>query len=222
MISKGNASLEAKVYSELQDAILTGKFEKGEALTELSLSEKLGVSRTPVRGALGRLSDDGLVELIPNRGAVVVGITKEDLIDIYKIRMRLEGLASAMAAQNITDECKKKLSETVALSEFYIQRRDPERLKELDTIFHHTIYEASGSRMIERILSDLHRNTKAYRRRSLCVPGRVPKMMEEHKEILSAILSGNAEEAERLTSAHIAHAMENMLSLLGESSEKQE
>ena len=222
MIHQGSASLEARVYNELQDAILSEQFKKGESLTEHFLTEKLGVSRTPVRSALQRLSEEGLVSLIPNRGAVVIGITKEDLVDIYKIRMRLEGLASAMAAQNITDECKKKLLETVALSEFYIQRRDPERLKELDTIFHHTIYEASGSRMIERILSDLHRNTKAYRRRSLCVPGRVPKMMEEHKEILSAILSGNAEEAERLTSAHIAHAMENMLSLLGESSEKQE
>ena len=153
MIHQGSASLEARVYNELQNAILSEEFKKGESLTEHFLTEKLGVSRTPVRSALQRLAEEGLVSLIPNRGAVVIGITKEDLVDIYKIRMRLEGLASAMAAQNITDEYKKKLSETVALSEFYIQRRDPERLKELDTLFHHMIYEASGSRMIERILS---------------------------------------------------------------------
>ena len=104
MINKGTASLEARVYSELQDAILMGEFKKGEALTEISLSERLGVSRTPVRGALSRLYDDGLVELIPNRGAVVIGITKEDLIDIYRIRMRLEGLASSMAAEKITEK----------------------------------------------------------------------------------------------------------------------
>ena len=76
------------------------------------------------------------------------------------------------------------------------------------------IYEASGSRMIERILSDLHSNTKAYRRQSLCVPGRLSKTLEEHKEILNAILTGNAAEAEALTSAHIERALENMLLVL--------
>ena len=217
MIHQGSASLEARVYSELQDAILSEQFKKGESLTEHFLTEKLGVSRTPVRSALQRLAEEGLVSLVPNRGAVVIGITKEDLVDIYKIRMRLEGLASSMAAKKITDEDKQKLSETLALSEFYIQRGDTEHIKELDTVFHRTIYEASGSRMIERILSDLHRNTKAYRRQSLCVPGRLPKMMEEHREILDAVFSGNAEEAERLTSEHIAHALENMLTVLGES-----
>ena len=95
-----------------------------------------------------------------------------------------------------------------------------EHIKELDTVFHRTIYEASGSRMIERILSDLHRNTKAYRRQSICVPGRLEKMMEEHREILSALLSGSAEEAEQLTSAHIAHALENMLTVLREAAEE--
>ena len=216
MIRQGSASLEARVYNELREALLCGQFKKDEWLTEHMLTQKLGVSRTPVRSALQRLAEDGLVSLIPNKGAVVIGITKEDIIDIYRIRMRLEGLASAMAAKKITEEEKRQLSENVALSEFYIQRGDTEHIKELDTVFHRTIYEASGSRMIARILSDLHRNTKAYRRRSIGVPGRSDKMMEEHREILSAVLSGNAEEAERLTSAHIERAMENMLVVLAE------
>ena len=214
MISKGNASLEAKVYSELQDAILTGKFKKGEALTELSLSEKLGVSRTPVRGALGRLSDDGLVELIPNRGAVVVGITKEDLIDIYKIRMRLEGLASSMAAKKITEKEKQELIDTAELSEFYIKKNDGEHIKELDTQFHQTIYRACGSRMLEKVLSDLHRNIKAYRKVSLTSPGRAERSAEEHRLILNAIISGDSEEADRLTSLHVEHALANMLNTI--------
>ena len=178
MISKGTASLEAKVYSELQDAILMGRFKKGEALTELALSEKLGVSRTPVRGALSRLSEEGLVELIPNRGAVVIGITREDLVDIYRIRMRLEGLASAMAAEKITNQEKKELIETAELSEFYIKKNDGEHIKELDTQFHQTIYKACGSRMLEKVLSDLHRNIKAYRKVSLTSHGIAEKSAE--------------------------------------------
>ncbi|MBQ2989497.1 MAG: GntR family transcriptional regulator [Clostridia bacterium] len=214
MIRQGSASLEARVYNEIREAILSEEFKKGEWLTEHMLTQKLGVSRTPVRSALQRLAEDGLVSMTPNRGAAVIGITREDLVDIYRIRMRLEGLASAMAAEKITDEQKRKLAETVELSEFYIQKQDTERIKELDTAFHRMIYEASGSRMIERILSDLHSNTKDYRRQSLCVPGRLSKTLEEHKEILNAILTGNAAEAEALTSAHIERALENMLLVL--------
>ena len=214
MISKGTASLEAKVYSELQDAILMGRFKKGEALTELALSEKLGVSRTPVRGALSRLSEEGLVELIPNRGAVVIGITREDLVDIYRISMRQEGLASAMAAEKITNQEKKELIETAELSEFYIMKHDGEHIKELDTQFHQTIYKACGSRILEKVLTDLHRNIKAYRKVSLTSPGRAEKSAEEHREILNAIIRGDSGEADRLTSLHVEHALTNMLTAI--------
>ena len=219
MIRQGSASLEARVYNEVREALLCGQFKKGEWLTEHMLTQKLGVSRTPVRSALQRLAEDGLVSLTPNRGAVVIGIAKEDIVDIYRIRMRLEGLASAMAAEKITDEAKQKLSENVALFEFYVQRQDTEHIEELDTAFHSMIYEASGSRTLERILTDLHSNTKAYRSQSLCVPGRLARTLEEHKEILGAILTGNAEKAEKLTSAHIECAMQNMLVILAENEE---
>lgn len=216
MIHKGNASLEAKVYIELQDAILSDQLKKGEALTETMLSEKLGVSRTPVRSALQRLAEDGLVKIVPNRGAVVLGVTKEDILDIYRIRMRLEGLASAMAAEKMSDEDKKKLAETLELSEFYLQKNSTEHLKELDTSFHRMIYEASGSRTLARILSDLHLNTKGYRRISLAIPGRLERTAEEHRGILNAILAGDAAEADRLTSEHIEHALANMLTALSD------
>jgi len=219
MIRQGSASLEVRVYNEVKEALLSGQYQKGEWLTEHMLTQKLGVSRTPVRSALQRLAEDGLVSLTPNRGAVVIGIAKEDIVDIYRIRMRLEGLASAMAAEKVTQETKQKLSETVALFEFYAQRQDTERIEELDTVFHSMIYEASGSRTLQRILTDLHSNTKAYRTQSLCIPGRRLKTLEEHKEILNAILTGDAERAESLTSAHIECAMENMLLVLAEKEE---
>ena len=212
MIIDGNiASREEQVRATLEEEILTGKLTGGTSLTEQSLSKRLGVSRTPIRAALHKLSEEGLVSIVPNKGAVVVGVSRDDLIDIYNMRMRLEGLASATAASRITPEDLAALRESVELAEAYIKDNDPERLKTLDTEFHSIIYRASGSRMLNKTLSELHRNITSYRKMSLSVPGRLENSVREHREILEAIESGNAELADRLTSRHVAAALENML-----------
>ncbi len=204
-------SLEEKVFLQLEEEILAEKLTRGTALGEIALSERLGVSRTPIRSALHRLAEEGLVETITNRGAVVVGINRDDLVDIYRIRVRLEGLASATAAERISEEGLREIAESVELAEFYINKKDTERLKELDSAFHETIYRESGNRLLFKTLSELHRKIKAYRKRSLSVPGRLEHSVYEHKEILEAIAAGNAREADRLTSLHIERALENML-----------
>lgn len=204
-------SLEEQVFSSLEEEILTGKLTRGTALGESALSERLRVSRTPVRAALARLAEDGLVESAANKGAVVVGITKDDLIDIYRIRMRLEGLASLLAAEKISHEGLKNLSDFVELSEFYIKKQDAEKLKELDSEFHETIYRETGNRLLCKTLSELHRKIKTYRKLSLSVPGRLEKSVTEHREIYEAIASKNGELADKLTSLHIERALENML-----------
>ena len=209
-----SASLEEKVFQTLEEEILSGELEKGESLTEISLSKRLGVSRTPIRGALHRLKEDGLVEIAPNKGAVVLGVDEDDLIDIYKVRNRLEGLASASAAKSISEEDLKKLRESVELSEFYISRGDTEKVKELDTAFHQMIYKSSGNRQLESILTELHRKIKTYRKLSLSVSGRIEKSIAEHREILLAIENGDAELADRLTACHIERALENLISAL--------
>ena len=211
IIDNKTASLEEQVTSTLEAEILTGKLAAGTALTEQSLSKRLGVSRTPIRAALHTLAEEGLINLIPNKGAVVVGVTREDLIDIYKIRMRLEGLASALAAERISREDLSTLRESVELAEFYISKNDAEHLKELDTQFHAIIYRASGNRMLNKTLSELHRNITSYRKMSLAVPGRLERSVGEHREILAAIEERDAERADRLTSAHVEAALENML-----------
>lgn len=211
IIDKKTASLEEQVTETLEAEILTGKLAAGASLTEQSLSVRLGVSRTPIRAALHTLAEEGLINLIPNKGAVVVGVTREDLIDIYRIRMRLEGLASALAAQRISPEELATLRESVELAEFYISKNDAERLKELDTQFHAIIYRASGNRMLNKTLSELHRNITSYRKMSLAVPGRLERSVGEHREILAAIEERDAERADRLTSAHVEAALENML-----------
>lgn len=211
IVDSKSQSLEEMVYSRLEEEILTGELTPGTSLGEIALSERLGVSRTPIRGALHRLSEEGLVEIIPNKGATVVGINIDDLIDIYRLRERLEGLASALATERITDEEINELSETVDLAEFYIKRQDTEHIKELDTAFHSIIYKASGSRFLSRTLSELHKKIKSYRKRSLAVPGRLEKSEKEHREILDAIKAKDAELADRLTSLHVRRALDNML-----------
>ncbi len=203
-------SLEEQVFRQLEEDIISGFYKKGESLTELGVCARLEVSRTPVRSALHRLAEEGLVSIAPNRGAVVVGVTQDDLTDSYKIRMRLEGLASRMATERLTDEIKDELINVVELSEFYVAKKDVERVKELDTEFHALIYRASGNRMLSKILGELHRNVRAYRKKSLGVPGRIESSVTEHREILSAMLAGDADEADRLTSRHIERAMENL------------
>ena len=215
IIDNKTASLEEQVTATLESEILTGTLASGTALTEQSLSKRLGVSRTPIRAALHTLAEEGLIDLVPNRGAVVVGVTREDLIDIYKIRMRLEGLASALAAERISREDLATLRESVELAEFYISRNDAEHLKELDTQFHAIIYRASGNRMLNKTLSELHRNIISYRKMSLSVPGRLERSVGEHREILKAIEAGDAERADSLTCAHVAAALENMLTTVG-------
>lgn len=211
IINETTKSLEERVYILLEESILTGEYKRGDALTEMALSKKLGVSRTPIRSALHRLAEDGLIELTPNRGAVVMGVTNDDIVDIYKIRMRLEGLASAMAAERIDKEQIKRLRETVELSEFYLGKCDVEKVKELDTEFHGIIYKASGNRLLCKILSELHGQTRSYRRVALAVPGRLEKTIEEHKKILTAIESEDAASADELTSLHVENAMNNMI-----------
>lgn len=210
-----NLSLEEQVFRTLEEEIISGVYAAGESLTELGLSAKLGVSRTPVRSALHRLAEDGLVSIAPNRGAMVVGVTLDDLIDTYKIRIRLEGLASRMATERLTPKDKSELTNAVELAEFYVSKEDTEHLKELDTVFHGIIYRASGNRMLSKILGELHRNIRAYRKKSLEVPGRLKQSVREHREILDAMLAGDANRADELTSKHIESAMENLIAMSG-------
>ena len=209
IINKSSVSLEESVYLKLEEEILSGKLHRGEQLREIALAERLNASRTPVRGALHRLAEEGLVELCANKGATVIGITAEDIEDIYEVRKRLEGLAARLATERISDEEKENLKETVELSEFYLARQDDKQGGELDSEFHNIIFHASGSRHLCKILCDLHKNIKAYRRMSLSKSDRAKKSLSEHREILEAILSGNADEAERLTYVHIDNALSN-------------
>ena len=215
IVDKDIKSKGQSVFLTLEEEILNGTLKPGDTLTEITLSERLGVRRTPLRAAIHALAEEGLVEVVPNKGAVVVGVGKDDLIDIYEIRMRLEGIAASLAAKRISKEALYKLTESVELSEFYLAKNDSDHLKELDSDFHGIIYKSSGSRHLCKILTELHRNIRSYRKMSLSIHDRLSRSVEEHKLILAAIKAGNESEAERLAVEHIGAALNNLLGVVG-------
>ncbi len=210
----GATSLEEKVYRALEDKILTRELSPGEAVTESALSKALGVSRTPVREAIARLDREGLIKLIPNKGAYVVGISEKDLVDIYMIRTRLEGLAARLCAEKKDKGIAAELAENIELTEFYISKGNIEKVKDLDSAFHDIIYRACESRMLSNTLSGLHRYIASYRKLSLTVEGRIQKSLDEHREICYAIEKGDAVGADKLMSAHVERALENLLTII--------
>lgn len=198
------------VFEKIEDAILSGEFKKGDVITELKLCEILSVSRTPVREALTRLKQEGLIKE-SGKGAIVVGVDEADLFDIYEIRMRTEGLAAAKCAAVITDGELKTLEETLELQEFYTAKKQPDSIKRLDSQFHEQIYSYCGSRTLETLLSELHRKVQRYRKTSFANPERALMAVKEHREIFEAIAAHDEALAEKLTAKHIANARESII-----------
>lgn len=206
-------SLADQVFERLENDIITGVYAKGEILTELKLVEQLEVSRTPIREALRRLEQERLIKE-SGKGSVVLGITVEDLVDIMDIRQRIEGLAAYHATKNLTEEGKAELKQISELQDFYYEKKDIERLRQMDDRFHDTIYELSGRTVIRDTLLPLHRKTQRYRKISIEDSQRLARSIEEHKGIYRAITTGNAELAMELITVHIGNAKENMLARL--------
>lgn len=206
-------SLTGQVFKSLQNDILNGVLAPGDAMTEQKLCDELGVSRTPVREALGKLELEGLVRTVPNRGAVVVGICEKDIADIYTIRMYIEGLAARWSAENITDEQLDTLRSIVELQEFYAERRDMMQIWQLDTRFHQLIYESCRSGVLQITLSNFHRYIQKARELSIKKPGRAQPSVREHREILEAVAAHDGALAERLMTKHIENAKNNIAGL---------
>lgn len=203
-------SLADQVFERLENDIITGVYQRGEVLTELKLVEQLGVSRTPIREALRRLEQERLIK-DSGKGSVVLGITVEDLVDIMSIRSRIEGLAAYHATKNLTPEGAEELRQISELQDFYYEKKDVERLRQMDDRFHVAIYELSGRTVIRDTLQPLHRKTQRYRRNSISNPDRLAKSIQEHKGIFEAIISGNAELADELITKHIQNAEAHMI-----------
>ena len=203
-------SLADQIFERLENDIIQGVYPRGEILTELRLAEELGVSRTPIREALRRLEQERLIESA-GKGSVVLGITETDLLDIMTIRERVEGVAAYYAAQNITPEGIKEMSDIVDLQEFYFSRKDAAHLHQVDDRFHDAICQLSNRNVLIDTLLPLLRKTRRYRKLSLENWDRTSNTKQEHYAIYQAIVSGNAPLAEELTAKHISNAKAHMM-----------
>lgn len=209
MIEHRSVSIADRIFEDLERDILSGKYERGEVLTELKLSEELGVSRTPVREAMRRLGQEHLIE-IGSKGATVVGISAEDIDIIYEMRTRIEGMASHLAAERATEEDVEKLKNILDLQEFYTVKKNADIIKNEDSEFHRELYRISGCTPLSDTLYDLHRKVLKYRRASVASSGRAEKSLEEHRAILEAVAAHDAELAEKLTVEHVKNARESI------------
>ena len=217
MIQYKNVSLASQVQETIERNILNEVYEKGQILSESRLSAELGVSRTPIREALARIAEEGLVEESQN-GMVVVGVSDEDVDDYYEIKASLEAEAAARAAALITEEQLAELSEIVDQQEFYETKGDYGKIRDLDTDLHEVIYDACGSRPMRRILKQLHRNLLKYRRTSLSARGgtRVRDSISEHRAIVEALKERDAGKAAIMMGKHIDHARVNIQNIRAE------
>lgn len=203
-------SLRGRVFNKIREDILSGKYCQNEELKETTIGLELGVSRTPVREALRQLELEGLVNIIPNKGAYVNGISEKDIHDIYIIRSYLEGLCAKWACEHITQEQIDELEEIVYLSEFHAKKEHHDQIVELDNKFHQLIYEASGSKILNHVLSDFHHYVQRIRKITLASENRAINSNKEHTAILEAIRQRDGDKAEGLAHEHIKNTIKNI------------
>ena len=205
MIEHKTVSLADQVFEHIETDILSGRYSRGEILTETKLSIELGVSRTPIREALRRLEQEHLIEE-SGKGSVVIGISESDLKDIFLIRKQIEGFSARAVAENHTEEQLRELREVVELQEFYLSKADSDQIKKMDNRFHRLIYKMSGSATFYDILVPLHKKIQKYRSASVENKSRAVESVNEHRAIYEAIASGDGERAAQMVEVHINNA----------------
>lgn len=212
-MNRENHSLGQKVFQRIRGDILEGNYKVGEELKEQLIGEQMGVSRTPVREALRQLELEGLVEIISNKGAFVVGFSSEDIQDIYEIRAVLEGLCARRAATRISEQQTEALEEILYLTDFHIKNENIEQVIKLDSVFHGILYEASGSKILERALRNYYHYLCRISKASLSFANRAVASNREHKQILKAVRQQDQIGAEHAAGLHIANTIKNIDSL---------
>lgn len=196
------------VFQTLRNAILKGELKPGERLMEIQLAGKLGVSRTPVREALRKLELEGLVIMIPRRGAIVADITVQDLNDVLEVREALEELAVRKACDCATDEQMKALKQASGDFKKYAENDDLLGCVEADMQFHEIIYAATNNRRLQQMLLNLREQMYRYRMEYMKDKRMYKQLVEEHDAIRKAIKKKDKEKAGAAMRSHIRNQQE--------------
>jgi DNA-binding GntR family transcriptional regulator len=198
-----NLTLWQRVHTHLREEILSGQLPAGSELQEVALSKTLGVSRGPIREAIGRLAAEGLVTVRPRRGAVVRALSSDEFIEAYQVREALETMAVRLAVPKLTAAHVAALERAIDDMSTCGASGDVQGFFEANTAFHLVFFDAAGNRM----LADLYRHLRAqidrHRLRSLELRGDVRRSIAEHKAILRAAKASDVERTVHLVSEHI-------------------
>lgn len=198
-----NLTLWQRVHEHLREEILANRLPPGTELNEVALSQSLGVSRGPVREALGRLASEGLVTVRPRRGAVVTALTADEFRAAYQVREALETLAIRLAVPRLIPEDVSRLQALVDEMIGHADSGDVDAFFRANAAFHWTFVEASGNPMLQEMMRGLLDRMGRYRMRSVALRGSLRRSTGEHKAILRAVREGDAEKAARLLGEHI-------------------
>ena len=205
------------VYEELKAAIVDLRLAPGDPLREAALAEQLGVSKTPIREALTRLEQEGLVETTSFKGAVVTGYSRQDLVEIYELRELLENAAVRAAAESMSDDGRARLASIAAESRALRDGGDPARLASLLFEFDEMLYDQMANRRIRSLIGNLHAHLTRVGRLTEEIPGRPAASVDEHDRIVEAIEARDPARAEEMMRAHIRSVRDDQLAALGRS-----
>lgn len=198
-----NLTLWERVHAHLREEILTNRLPAGTELQETALAAELGVSRGPLREAIGRLAAEGLVVVRPRRGAVVRALTKEEFLEAYQVREALEVMAARLAAVRLEAEQLSRLEQLTAAMSAHAAAGEVDAFFEANAAFHTALVEASGNRRLRELYGQVLGQMNRYRRRSLALRGSLRRSVAEHRAILEALSARDPDRAARLVGDHI-------------------
>lgn len=191
------------VFNTLRQGILRGELKPGERLMEIHLADQLGVSRTPIREAIRMLELEGLVIMMPRKGAMVASISKEDLKDVLEVRKALDRLAVSLACERITPDGLASLRAAATYFKDVTKTLDSTKIAEADVVFHDEIHKASGNKRLSVMVSNLAERIYRYRFEYIKESYDCVQLIEEHDEIVKCIEKGDKEGAVAAIDRHI-------------------
>lgn len=191
------------VFEHLREAILSGKLEPSTRLMEVQLAEELGVSRTPVREAIRKLELEGLVVMIPRKGAYVADVSLKDVIEVLEIRAGIEGFATSLAAQRMSDSEIVKLKEISNRFKKSLRDQDSEQMVQIDIEFHDYIFQSTSNKKLIQISNSLREQVYRFRKIYITEYNRSEDIIQEHESIIEAISKRNIMAAMENAMKHI-------------------
>ncbi|MCR4740247.1 MAG: GntR family transcriptional regulator [Lachnospiraceae bacterium] len=210
------------VFKTLRQSILSGDLNPGERLMEIHLAKKLGVSRTPIREAIRMLELEGLVTMVPRKGAEVSRISADDMRDVLEVRRSLDSLAVSLACERMTAAEREKLKEAELEFEDAIKTKKASVIAGADVKFHDIILISSKNKRLLQLVNNLAERVYRYRLEYVKDERNHEKLISEHRQIMENIFSGNKAEAKKAIEIHIDNQEKNIIKQLSDENKNEQ